>query len=204
MLVHLLKIRSKPAGWNGYFERIPVAGRMGIMSLDLQLPAALEGRGLTLHALNDSHWELERSLSCTPDIPRWTYYPVDLDETGAKRRLARTKERHEQGLAGRYAVIEEGIALGSAGMAMIENAEPEVFYVLLPHGRGRGAATRSVHLLVDWLFAKGFDRVALETISGNTASEAVAMRAGFAHASTHQGEQQGQPVELERWIRSRP
>lgn len=61
-----------------------------------------------------------------------------------------------------------------------EAAEGEIGYVLAPAGRGRGAATRAVDLLVAWGFgALGLERIELVITEGNVASERVAERTGF-------------------------
>lgn len=173
------------------------------MPFDVPFPHQLTGQDLTLRALTEDDWELEHTLSCVPDVPQWTYYPVEMDESTARRRIERTMQRYEQGIAARYAVMYDGARLGTAGMGLAGGAEPEVFYVLLPEGRGQGLATRAARLLSDWLLENGSDRVALETIVGNVPSERVARRAGFVHESSHSGDQRGEPVQLKRWIRSR-
>lgn len=174
------------------------------MPFDAPFPRQLSNGGLTLRALADDDWELEYALSRVADVPEWTFYPVDMDEATARRRIERTVQRHEQRIATRYAVMYDGVALGTAGMGLAGGDEPEVFYVLLTEGRGRGLATQAARLLSDWLFEHGCESVALETISGNTASERVAERAGFVHESTNAGDQRGEPVQLKRWIRRRP
>lgn len=174
------------------------------MPFDTPFPRQLSNGGLTLRALADDDWELEYALSRVPDVPQWTYYPVDMDESMARRRIERTVQRHGQRLTARYAVIVDGVALGTAGMGLPGESAPEIFYVLLPDGRGRGLATQAARSLSDWLFEQDCESVALETISGNTASERVAERAGFVHESSHSGDQRGEPVQLKRWIRRRP
>ncbi len=170
------------------------------MVFPIPLPGELRREGVLLRALDDADWQLEYDLSRVPDVPQWTYYPPDMDEVSARRRISRTMERHEQGLADRYAVVIDGAVVGTAGMASIEGASPEVFYVLKPDGRGRGAATASVRLLAEWLLAHGYLTVALETIAGNTASERVAQRAGFRCTESHPGTQRQRPVQLNRWV----
>ncbi|WP_026534239.1 GNAT family N-acetyltransferase [Arthrobacter sp. H14] len=174
------------------------------MPFDVPLPLELHTGALTLRALSEDDWTLEYILSRIPDVPQWTYYPAEMDEAAARRRIRRTRERQEQRIAARYVVILDGETLGTVGMGLSDNPEPEIFYVLLPEARGRGVATRAAQVLCDWLFSHGFDQVALETVSGNTPSERVAERAGFIHVSTHQGEHRGRTVQLKRWIRSRP
>ncbi|GAB3246771.1 GNAT family N-acetyltransferase [Arthrobacter pigmenti] len=173
------------------------------MPFDIPFPDQLAGQSLTLRALSEDDWELEYALSRVPDVPQWTYYPVDMDEAMARRRIDRAMQRFEQRIAARYAVVHDGVTLGTAGMGLAGGAEPEVFYVLLPEGRGRGLATQAARLLSDWLLWNVSDRAALETIVGNVPSERVAQRTGFVHESTHAGDQRGEAVQLKRWIRSR-
>lgn len=173
------------------------------MPFDAPFPQQLTDGGLTLCAFTEADWQLEYTLSRVPDVPQWTYYPVDMDEAAARQRVERAIQRHEQRIAARYAVVYDGATLGAAGMGLAGMPEPEVFYVLLPEGRGRGLATWSTRLLSNWLFDQGCHRVALETIAGNVSSERVAGRAGFVHESTHRGDQHGVPVELKRWLRLR-
>jgi RimJ/RimL family protein N-acetyltransferase len=77
---------------------------------------------------------------------------------------------------------------------------PDVFYVLLPPSRGRGAATTAVRLLTDWALGVGYPEVGLVTIRGNHSSERVARRAGFTEGSHFEDDHRGQPVRLTRWI----
>jgi RimJ/RimL family protein N-acetyltransferase len=56
----------------------------------------------------------------------------------------------------------------------------ELGYSLLPDGRGRGYATRSVRLAADWVFdVLAIGRLQARTTVGNTASERVLERVGF-------------------------
>ncbi|GAA1345929.1 hypothetical protein [Arthrobacter roseus] len=104
------------------------------MTFSVPLPSDLRAEGLHLRALEDTGWRLEYDLSRVPDVPRWTFYPVDIDEETARRRIVRSKERDRERVTARYAVIVDGVALGTAGMACVEDAEPEVLYVLSPKG----------------------------------------------------------------------
>jgi RimJ/RimL family protein N-acetyltransferase len=55
----------------------------------------------------------------------------------------------------------------------------EVGYFVLPHARGRGAATTIARALAEHAFLLGVERVAAYVNVGNTASERVLERAGF-------------------------
>jgi RimJ/RimL family protein N-acetyltransferase len=79
---------------------------------------------------------------------------------------------------------------------------PEVFYALLPQGRGRGAATDAVRLLTTWAHGQGIPRVHLLTLSGNEPSERVALRVGYVRGGTEADEQHGASVEVTRWVHS--
>jgi RimJ/RimL family protein N-acetyltransferase len=88
-----------------------------------------------------------------------------------------------------------GLAITDAGsgellgnIALVPTADRptmgEVSYWLAPQGRGRGAATEAVQLLVAWACASGaFTSLVLYTLPGNAASQAVALRAGFHQAA---------------------
>jgi RimJ/RimL family protein N-acetyltransferase len=72
--------------------------------------------------------------------------------------------------------------LGFAGFVdlHLDQAEGELGYVLLPEGRGRGAATRALRLLTPWGFeVLRLQRIELVIADGNVASERVAERTGF-------------------------
>ncbi|MBG6192273.1 RimJ/RimL family protein N-acetyltransferase [Arthrobacter sp. CAN_A212] len=167
----------------------------------MPFPKELRAENLLLRSLMEEDWQLEYDLSRVPDVPQWTYYPPDLDEPGARRRISRTKERQEARLAARYAIVIDGRAIGTVGIGWRDGGAPEIFYALISAGRGRGAATESVRLLTTWLFDHGFTAVALETVAGNTASEKVAERAGFRQTDSYLGYQGGESVQVNRWLR---
>ncbi|GMA22959.1 hypothetical protein GCM10025864_07180 [Luteimicrobium album] len=164
------------------------------------LPGDPPGR---LRALVAEDWRLEQELSRTPDVPRWTYYPPDLSDDDARRRVDRSLERARDGLAYRYAVVGPGDqVVGSVGTTTPDGV-PEVFYALLPAGRGLGLATRAVAALGDWALAAGHDEVWLSTLDGNAASEAVARRAGFVARDTVTTAARGGTLEtMNRWVRT--
>lgn len=70
--------------------------------------------------------------------------------------------------------------LGTASLRFYKHQIAEVGYDLLPHGRGRGVATRTVMLLARWAFEQlGIERIELRAHPANLASQDVAERAGF-------------------------
>jgi RimJ/RimL family protein N-acetyltransferase len=58
--------------------------------------------------------------------------------------------------------------------------------------------------LTEWALATGIERVLLITIPGNTASEAVAKRAGFRLDGEEVRDQRGSLTRMLRWVRSTP
>ena len=157
---------------------------------------------MTLRALAADDWDLEQRLSRDDDVVRWTYYPLDLTEEGARRRIALAQQRAEAGLLRRYAILgADGVALGTCGVGALATDDPELFYVVLPEARGRGAASEAARLLSDWVLEHGYRQVVLVTVEGNAPSEAVARRAGFTVADHHEGDHRGRSVTLTRWVR---
>jgi RimJ/RimL family protein N-acetyltransferase len=56
----------------------------------------------------------------------------------------------------------------------------EVGYWVAPWARGRGLAAEATRLLAEWLLGRqGFERLELRAATGNTASQRVAVKAGF-------------------------
>lgn len=107
----------------------------------------------------------------------------------------------DAGLVKRYVILDQaGHALGTCGIGKLRTAVPEIFYALVPTARGRGAATEATKLLATWALAHDCSKVALETVEGNTASERVARRAGFAPVDRYEDEHRGEQVMLTRWL----
>lgn len=158
---------------------------------------------VTLRALVQDDWPLERALSHDPDVVRWTYYPAWLDEQGARDRIALAEQRFRAGLVRRYSIrAPDGSPLGTCGLGRLDRDVPEVFYAVLPQARGRGAATEVARLLAGWALANGYREVALLTIAGNRTSERVAARAGFTLADEHEDDHRGRRVTTRLWVRT--
>lgn len=163
-------------------------------------PEVLDG-AVRLRAIKIDDWALECELSRDPDVVMWTYYPSDMDEDQSRRRIAESRARADAGLIQRYVILDQaGHALGTCGIGKLRTDVPEIFYALLPTARGRGAATEATALLSTWALAHGYSKVALETVEGNTASEHVARRAGFAPVDRYEDEHRGEQVLLTRWL----
>jgi RimJ/RimL family protein N-acetyltransferase len=104
---------------------------------------------------------------------RWRSFEADGDPTGAA-----------------FAIVDAA-SDEPVGMCGIDNWSitdvAQFGYWLAAGARGRGLATRAVILMTTWLFELGAARVFLTIQSENTASAAVARRAGFAFEGTLRG-----------------
>lgn len=156
-----------------------------------------------MRSLTAADWPLHQRLSRVPDVVQWTLYQPDLSDGDAQQFASRSERLAQEGKVRRYEVSEQGEILGMVGISKNPSSEDEleVFYALLPTGRGRGAATTAVRTLTDWALNHGVARVALSTIIGNAPSEKVAIRAGFAVEGKQVRAQRGQDVEVLRWAR---
>jgi len=86
-----------------------------------------------------------------------------------------------------FAIVDAaaGEPVGMCGIDQWSSTDVAQFgYWLAPGARGRGIATRAVTLMTSWLFRLGAARVFLTIESENTASAAVALRAGFTYEGT--------------------
>ncbi|MDJ0357223.1 GNAT family N-acetyltransferase [Paenarthrobacter sp. PH39-S1] len=149
-----------------------------------------EARQLTDALLNDALMtdsQLEQALSECADVVTWTYYPAHLTMEQAQARVVRAQESAAAGISARYVLERNGTAVGTAGLKNSDDA-PEIFYALLPAGRGQGTATAAVNSLTAWALSAGAPYVALWTQIGNHASERVAERTGFRCADVRRAD----------------
>lgn len=116
------------------------------------------------------------------DIQRWITaiaVPYSAEDARAWVEELAPAERAEG--AGLPSVIEaDGELVGSAGVHLRPGRlGPEIGYWVAPWGRGRGYAAEAAHGLAAWALGLGAPRVHLFADVANTASQAVAVRAGF-------------------------
>jgi RimJ/RimL family protein N-acetyltransferase len=117
-----------------------------------------------------------------PDIQRWLRVPSPYTEADAVQFVTETTvQARAEGQGLLTAVEADGEFLGSAGLHLTPGAlGPGVGYWLAPWARGRGYAAEAAHALAGWGLKLGAPRVHLLADVGNTASQAVAVRAGFS------------------------
>jgi RimJ/RimL family protein N-acetyltransferase/nitrite reductase/ring-hydroxylating ferredoxin subunit len=118
------------------------------------------------------------------DIQRWIpMIPVPYTEADARRYVLMTLQAWHDGTSAEFAVVDPASdrLLGSIGLHFGPNPRRHaVGYWVAPEARRRGVALRAVRLVVRWGFEHlAIERLALWTLPGNVASQAVAERAGF-------------------------
>jgi RimJ/RimL family protein N-acetyltransferase len=127
-----------------------------------------------------------------PEVLRWTASLPDpytrADAEAWVREIAPAERAEGRGLP---CVVEaDGELVGSAGLQLHSRGgatEVEVGYWTAPWARRLGYAAEAAAALTEWAFAHGAERVRLLTALGNTASQAVARRAGFAREGVRKG-----------------
>ncbi|HEV2775883.1 MAG TPA: GNAT family N-acetyltransferase [Solirubrobacteraceae bacterium] len=123
-----------------------------------------------------------------PEIPRWTLVPSPYGDDDARDYLTRVADGLAAGTRASFAIVDtrDGRLLGTTGLVAIDwdSACGEVGYMLAAPARGRGLASRTVHLLVRWSFETlGLERLELHIDRNNAASRAVAARTGFTRVA---------------------
>lgn len=118
------------------------------------------------------------------EISRWTdAVPWPYEEEHARGWISRHEGLWERGELAPFAIVgvEAGELLGSVSLGFPEGRMPVGGYWVAAGSRNKGVATSALNLVTTW----GFEWLELESISlatmlGNTPSERVAEKAGFA------------------------
>jgi RimJ/RimL family protein N-acetyltransferase len=127
----------------------------------------------------DAEWIVDACRD--PENQRWLpLLPSPYELEHAEWWLHRADDVWADGSAAPF-VIEDVAGGAPLGVIELRIAPPaDVGYWLAPEGRGRGAMTRALRLLVDYAFDElGLERVELFTLRDNVRSQEVAERAGF-------------------------
>ena len=121
-----------------------------------------------------------------PEIQRWVpIIPVPYTETDARRFILMALQAWHDGTGYEFAIVEAASDryVGSIGLHLGPNPRRHaVGYLIAPEARRHGYATRALRLATRWGFERlGIERLALWTLPGNVASQAVAERAGYRY-----------------------
>jgi RimJ/RimL family protein N-acetyltransferase len=142
-------------------------------------PAPLSDGTVTLRAWRpeDADWYAEQSRDA--DIQRFTTESPDLDPETVRDAI----ERFASAATHASLVITDagsGALLGNIGLAPGDGSgTASLSYWVAAAARGRGVASRSVRLLVEWGWQVGLDRIELYAHVENTGSRRAAEIAGF-------------------------
>jgi RimJ/RimL family protein N-acetyltransferase len=127
-------------------------------------------------------------LSCADELTqRWLPLPDPYTLEAAADYCTVTAPRFREsgdGICLAMADPDSGRLLGSISLKETNwrALTSEVGYWVSPWARGRGLAAEATRLLAEWLLGEqGFERLELRAATGNTASQRVAVKAGFTH-----------------------
>jgi RimJ/RimL family protein N-acetyltransferase len=138
---------------------------------------------------DDTSW-LYRACQ-DPEIQRWTTVPSPYTAGDAATFVRRhaVPQPEPDGLASfAVTVTETGELLGCISFVRREGDRGEIGYWTAAEGRGRGAMPAALDALARWGHAVlGLREVEVRVAQGNTASQRVALKAGFARAGEHPG-----------------
>jgi RimJ/RimL family protein N-acetyltransferase/nitrite reductase/ring-hydroxylating ferredoxin subunit len=127
------------------------------------------------------------SAACQdPEIQRWIpLIPVPYAESDARGFILMTLQGWHEGTGYEFAIVDAATDrwLGSIGFHLGANPRLHaVGYLVAPGARRRGVASRALRLVTRWAFATiEIERLALWTLPGNVASQAVAEKCGFRY-----------------------
>jgi RimJ/RimL family protein N-acetyltransferase len=149
----------------------------------MRLPAELSDGVARLRGWLPEDRDALVRMGSDPECARRTRVPEPYTQEDARRFIGQASLELIDGREAAYALCEAGggPALGSFGVRPeTEHQRFELGYLLGPEGRGRGLMTRAVVLATAWLLGPGgFARGAIHVATDNSASEAVALRAGY-------------------------
>ncbi|MER5280211.1 GNAT family N-acetyltransferase [Streptomyces sp. NPDC002809] len=167
----------------------------------------LTGEGLVLRDWTEADLATMPDLFDHPDTAYWTPLVSPFDDAAARARLDKARQLRSEGTTILLAITTDGGA--ALGEVMLRRAPEgtEIGYAIGPAHRGQGLATRAVRVMAAYAFEQlGVEQVILELEADNTASVAVATRAGFGLLDVPliKGEEKGRPYILQTWGLSRP
>jgi ribosomal-protein-alanine N-acetyltransferase len=118
------------------------------------------------------------------EIPRWIpIIPVPYTEADARGFILLTLQAWHDGTGYEFAIVDATTDryVGSIGLHVGPNPRRyAIGYLVSPEARRRGYAVRALRLVTRWGFESlSIERLALWTLPGNIASQAVAEKAGF-------------------------
>jgi RimJ/RimL family protein N-acetyltransferase len=154
---------------------------LDLTSVDL-LTERIRTERLLLRPFRPSDVDAVHRASQDPETQRWiSSIPVPYTREDARRFVEDVAPKERADRLGLSVVVEaDGVLVGTAGIYLRPGRlGPEIGYTIAPWGRRHGYAAETAHALADWGLALGAPRVHLFADVRNSASQAVAVRAGF-------------------------
>jgi RimJ/RimL family protein N-acetyltransferase len=165
------------------------AGVLSLSAVDLTTEVVRTDR-LTLRPYRPDDVDAVHRASQDPETQRWIgLLPLPYTREEARKFVEdiAMKER-EDGLGLSVVIEADGELVGTGGLHLRPGRlGPEIGYSVAPWARRRGYAAEAAHGLAAWALGHGAPRVHLFADVGNTASQAVAVRAGFTAEGTVRG-----------------
>jgi RimJ/RimL family protein N-acetyltransferase len=162
-------------------------------------PFVLESKRLRLEVPRTADTHAIFDACQDPQLQEFTTVPVPYTFTDAQFFVSQIVERGwTTGRELTWGLREPGSSL-LVGMISVRLMHRDIGFWSAPAARGRGLMTEAVSLVADWAFDEGgLSDIRWEGYVGNTASAAVARRAGFRYTGTGPGLQpdrkQGHPL----------
>ena len=144
-----------------------------------------------------------------PLIARFVPIPQPYGEEDARAFIEMVQRDWESGAEQAFAIVDASTdeLLGSISRHGPVGHRATFGYWVAPHARGRGVATRSLRLIVDWTLATTEAiRLDLYTDVENDASGRVALRAGFEREGIRRAwilDREGRPRDVMSYVRVR-
>ncbi len=128
--------------------------------------------------IDDAEWIFEACQDA--DIQRWTLVPRPY-----LREHAESFVREGVGELSTWAIVDDDDArpVGMISIHSIENGVASIGYWVAPWGRGRGAASAAVRLVIEMARAMGARAVTADVAEANVASRRTVESCGFTVAS---------------------
>jgi RimJ/RimL family protein N-acetyltransferase len=163
---------------------------------------------IRLELLREAHLVDVAVMLEDEDVLRFTRIPNPVPPGWEHEWLGMYEEGRRDGTREAFAVVETGngsfLGLGLAFDIDREGRQLELGYVVAPHARGGGVATRTLELLTEWAFSELEPlRIALWISADNHASKRIAGKVGYRYEGTLRSFhfKQGIRMDFEVWSR---
>ncbi|MBY8872222.1 GNAT family N-acetyltransferase [Micromonospora sp. PLK6-60] len=162
---------------------------------DRLLPDLPDGRltdgVVTLRRLAPDDADALHRLHTRPEVVASRIPPVPPTREAIDRRCRLAESHWLAGTSADLAILDAATGAVAGGCALVHDepatGQAMLGYSLLPEARGRGLATRVVHLVTAWAFEIGLARIWAGTRPENVASQRVLERVGFRHEGLLRG-----------------